>query len=334
MRIATITARALILLAISMLAQTGANADADNCQSSPLHHAVPVSGEVSGARQFASELGFGWTFQLAAAPHGWVINVLDESGYNLALATLPVHGDTNPRFLYGWHFRNASHTGPNVGDVNAPQRERRFTLNDPRGGAFRETGLGWLDIVDFGLADLEPGHRARMVYLRFNACVVAPKTDEERARELDALSPVYIDEEMELIRTCGLDLAYRPEAWVMPRLLNGDFDADGAHDFAVPIVREADGQHGIAICRAGTWSTIHGIDDAPPGSDLVPGYFNQVEAWSLGPRDALPPYVGDPGLPSGAGDALTFERIEKSAYSLYWDGTAFRSHHHYTLVEP
>ena len=132
MSIATIAARARILLAIGMLALTGANADADNCQSGPMHHAVPVSGEVSGARQFASDLGFGWIFQLAPAPHGGDIKVLDESGYNLALATVPVHGDTNPRFLYGWHFRNSANTGPNEGDINAPQRERRFTLNDPR----------------------------------------------------------------------------------------------------------------------------------------------------------------------------------------------------------
>lgn len=330
--IATIGVIALIAACLAGLVPS--RAAADSCTDTALHHAIPVSGEVSGNRQYAADIGFGWTFLLAPAPHGWDINVLDASGYNLALATLPLHGSTNPRFLYGWHFRNAANTGPNEGDVNAPQHERRFMLDDPRGGAFRDTGLGWLRITDFGLADLEPGEQARMVYLQFNACIIVPKTDEERARELDAASPVYIDEEMELIRTCGLDLAYRPEAWVLPRMLNGDFDADGAHDFAIPIVRDVDGQHGIAICRAGTWTSIHGIDDAPPGSDLAPDYFNQVEAWRIGPRDTVAHYVGDAGLPEGPGDALTLERIEKSAYSLYWTGAAFRSHHHYTLVEP
>ena len=33
---------------------------------------------------------------------------------------------TNHRLLEGWHFRNQANTGPNEGDVNAPQREREF----------------------------------------------------------------------------------------------------------------------------------------------------------------------------------------------------------------
>ena len=76
------------------------------------------------------------------------------------------------------------------------------------------------------------------------------------------------------------------------------------------------------------------MNDGPPGSDLTPGYFNQFEAWSVGPREDVTRYVGETGLPPGPGDVITIERIEKSAYSLYWDGAGFRSHHHYTLVEP
>ena len=326
--------RLICLLAGCLAVLLPGIAHAENCTPSETHYAAPVSGEVAGQRQYSADLGHGWTFQLSPAPHGWDINVLDETGYNLALATLPIHADTNPRLLYGWHLRNAANTGPNQGDVNAPQTERRFMLNDPRGGAFRGMGLGWLNIVDYGLADLDPGERARMVYLNFNACVLIPKTEEEQVREANLMSPVYIDEELELIRTCGLDLAYRPEAWVMPRLLGGDFDGDDAHDYAVPIVREADGQHGIAICRAGTWTSVHGVDAVPPGSDLTPGYFNQVEAWGVGPRAELTQYTGETGLSDGPGDVLTIERIEKSAYSLYWDGAGFRSHHHYTMVEP
>mgnify|MGYP003664965046 CR=1 FL=1 len=318
----------------SLAALLPATAHADDCTPTATHYAAPISGEVAGQHQYSAELGYDWTFHLVPAPHGWDIQVLDETGYNLALATLPIHGDTNPRLLYGWHFRNAANTGPNQGDVNAPQTMRRFMLNDPRGGAFRGMGLGWLNLRDYGLADLEPGQRARMVYLNFNACVMIPKTEEERIHDENLISPVYLDDELELIRTCGLDLAWRPEAWVMPRLLGGDFDADDAHDFAVPVVREADGQHAIAICRAGTWTSVFGADAIPPGSDLAPGYFNQVEAWSVGSRAALTQYTGDTGLPPGPGDVITIERIEKSAYSLYWDGTDFRSHHHYTMVEP
>ena len=309
-------------------------ARADLCTSTETHYAVPISGEVAGSRQYTADLGYGWTFQLVPAQHGWEIGVLDETGHDLALATLPIHGDTNARMLYGWHFRNAANTGPNQGDVNAPQMQRRLLLHNPRLHDLRGMGIGWLNILDYGLADLDPGQRARMVYLSFNACVQIPKTEEERIHDENLISPVYLDEELELIRTCGLDLAWRPEAWVMPRLLGGDFDADDAHDLAVPVVREADGQHAIAICRAGTWTSVIGPDEIPPGSDLTPAYFNQVEAWSVGPRAELPQYFGDTGLPAGPGDVITIERIEKSAYSLYWDGTGFRSHHHYTMVEP
>tara|TARA_R110002126_G_scaffold70458_5_gene177305 strand:- start:2816 stop:3805 length:990 start_codon:yes stop_codon:yes gene_type:complete len=326
--------RLIGLFVWSLAAALPGTAHADACTPTATHYAATVSGEVAGQHQYSADLGHDWTLHLAPAPHGWDIQVLDATGYNLALATLPVHGDTNPRLLYGWHFRNAANTGPNQGDVNAPQTMRRFMLNDPRGGAFRGMGVGWLNVRDYGLAGLEPGERARMVYLSFNACVMIPKTEEERIRDENLISPVYLDEELELIRTCGLDLAWRPEAWVMPRLLGGDFDADDAHDYAVPVIREADGQHGIAVCRAGTWTSVFGPDAIPPGSDLAPGYFNQVEAWSVGPRADLPQYFGDTGLPAGPGDVITIERIEKSAYSLYWDGAGFRSHHHYTMVEP
>ncbi len=323
-----------LLLAVCLAGLLSLPARAETCSASAEFHAVALSGEVAGPRQFATDLGNGWTFVLSPAAHGWDINVLDARGFDLALANPPLHSETNARHLHGWHFRNAANTGPNRGDINAPQRERRFLLGDASDGSIGSAGLGWLSIVDFGLADLDPGDRARMVYLHFNACIMTPKSEDERAREADAASPVYIDEEMELIRTCGLDLAYRPHAWVLPRMLNGDFDGDDAHDFAVPIVREADGQYGMAICRAGTWTSIHGMDDGPPGSDLSPGYFNQIEAWRVGPRETLTRYDGDTGLPAGPGDVITIERIEKSAYSLYWAGAGFRSHHHYTMVEP
>jgi len=322
------------LLALTLAAAIPAAARADNCAPTENFFATPIAGEVAGQHQYTEDLGHGMTFRLQPAPYGWDIGVFDEGGFNLALATPPLHGDTNPRFLYGWHFRNAANSGANEGDVNAPQLERRFTLNDSREGAVRGAGLGWLSVQDYGLADLTPGERARMVYLQFQACVLVPKTQEEQAREVDLASPVYIDEELEQVRTCGLDLTYRPEAWVMPRMLSGDFDGDGSHDFAMPVVRDTDGQHGLAICRAGAWIDVFGIDDVPSGSNLTPAYFNQVETWSVGSREDLLQYVGDMGLPAGPGDVLTIERIEKSAYSIYWEGDAFRSHLHYTMIEP
>jgi len=326
--------RIALLVAGLLVAALPAAVRAETCATTETHHAVSLSGEVAGAHQFSADLGHGWTFVLSPARAGWDIEVRDDTGYNLALATMPLHGDTNPRMLYGWHFRNLANTGPNEGDVNAPQLERRFALNDPREGAFRGAGLGWLDVQDYGLADLNPGQRARMVYLRFEACVLIPKTEEEQVQDAELASPDYLPEEIEMIRTCGLDAAWRPEAWVMPRMLGGDFDGDDALDIAVPVSRVSDGAHGFAVCRAGTWSHVFGPDGVPPGSDLTPAYFEQVEAWAASPRADVPDYYGDPGLPEGPGDVIIIERIEKSAYSIFWDGTGFRSHHHYTLIEP
>ena len=43
--------------------------------------------------------------------------------------TPPWHLVPNPRYVEGWHFRNASNTGPNDGSVNAPQETREFIFS-------------------------------------------------------------------------------------------------------------------------------------------------------------------------------------------------------------
>ena len=70
-------------------------------------------------------------FRLASISYGWLIWISDparpERNY-VTLSTPPFRG-LNPARIEGWHFRNADNTGPNEpgsGNVNAPQKKRRF----------------------------------------------------------------------------------------------------------------------------------------------------------------------------------------------------------------
>ena len=79
---------------------------------------------------FEQPLGDGLVFRLVPDTYGWTIGVIDASRPSddfVGVATPPFRG-TNHRFLEGWHFRNQANTGPNDGDVNAPQREREFAF--------------------------------------------------------------------------------------------------------------------------------------------------------------------------------------------------------------
>ncbi|MBX3493374.1 MAG: hypothetical protein KF899_10450, partial [Parvibaculum sp.] len=256
-------------------------------------------------------------------PHGWQLRLLDAGGRDLSAATPPLRGETNPRELYGWHFRSLDNSSPNLGDVNAPQRKRNFVI--ARSGDTDE-GYGWLKILDYGLADLEPGARARMVYMRFDVCLVVPKAQAEIDAAAMAADPKFAPEEEERMRACGLSPAYRLEAWLLPRWLEGDFDGDDAVDAVAPVVRSADGGRAIALCRGGTRLSLFGDGEF---AGLPAGYFDMVEAWRAGPMSAIPLYAGELPRPPLAGDVLTLERVEKSAYSLYWHDGAVRAHRHY-----
>ena len=293
------------------------------CETDGRQDAQRFGGEVAGAHHFGFETAQGWNFMLEPRPHGWKLRLLDAGGRDLSAATPPLRGETNPRDIYGWHFRSLDNSGPNLGDVNAPQRERNFVI--ARSGDADE-GYGWLKILDYGLADLEPGARARMVYLRFDVCLVVPKTQAGIDAAASAVDPNFAPEEKERMRACGLPPAYRLEAWLLPRWLEGDFDGDEAIDAVAPVVRSGDGGRALALCRAGTRFSLFEEGDI---TGLPAGYFDVVEAWRVGPMSAIPLYAGEMSRPTLAGDVLTLERIEKSAYSLYWHDGAAHAHRHY-----
>jgi hypothetical protein len=65
----------------------------------------------------------GWSIHLFAAD-----TLEDFAG----IATPPYHG-VNATQIEAWHFRNADNSGPNLGDVNAPQERRIFSfVTNPR----------------------------------------------------------------------------------------------------------------------------------------------------------------------------------------------------------
>jgi hypothetical protein len=147
------------------------------------------AGEICAGELFERPFGPGYRFVLDPIEKGWRIAVrLEGRDEILSRLTPPWHFVPNPCFLEGWHFRNAGNNGPNDGTVNAPGKERGFIFSPEVGltiagpesvvipteeemlriAAF---GSGELRILDYGLADLEPGEQARMVWLRFEVCV-------------------------------------------------------------------------------------------------------------------------------------------------------------------
>lgn len=321
----------ILTAALAVLCCSGmAYAGPPPCDATAARHAVALSGEVAGARNFGIAVGPGWTFLLEPDRYGWNLRLRAADGVDLSQVTPPFHG-TNARQLFGWHFRNRDNTASNSGEINAPQRLRLFTFSPeiegtggfkpPRGnaGEVQANGRGWIYVHDFGLADLEPGQRARMVYLRFGACLTWPKSQEEIAAAADAASPRYLDEEIEIFASCGLQAPYRLRAYLLPRLQAGDFDGDGALDSAAPVVRERDQKHGLAVCRSGSRLELIGFDR--PIDGLEPGYFERAETWRVQPGSD----PTDTPHRRYARDVITIERVEKSSYTIYWHDDRFRA---------
>ncbi len=303
-----------------------------------------LSREVAGNRDFNEYLeGPEWTFQLKRAAFGWEIRLLDKEQLDLTQMTPPLRGAPNPREVYGWHFRNADNTGPNKGDVNAPQGLRLFGFDpalsgtggyrpNEAGGVDPENqpGRGALTIEDMGLADLEPGQKARMNYLKFNVCMSWPKTDKEKQKEAAETAKMtelrkVTPELMEMMGGCGLDYAaYQITPFLTPVELGGDFDADDAHDQAVPIVRKADGKRGLFLCRALTYGNVVGMTGRM-GAHLMPDYFDNVDWWSLHTGPASQGAGGTPP-PALKGDAIVIGKEGASSVLIYWTGAEYSSY--------
>lgn len=146
----------------------------------------------------------GLLFRLAPDAYGWTIGVITTGRPDedfAGIATPPYHG-VNARYLEGWHFRNLANTGPNAGDVNAPQHQRDFAfvlsasdyerasraLEALLWGAPPETerqqlmetlervsrGRGRLRVTGSSLGNLQPGVQAWFEWLAFDVELCRP----------------------------------------------------------------------------------------------------------------------------------------------------------------
>jgi hypothetical protein len=164
-------------------------------------------GEITRGQKFEQKVFRNLLFRLAPSPQGWAIQVVDpghaDRDYS-GIATPPFRG-TNALNIEGWHFRNADNSGPNDGEVNAPQHERefRFYLDEaayaagaaclekllwPAGRSKEEVesagktcrelwsraGEGRLTIREMKLGNLEPGGQAWIEWMRFEVELRAP----------------------------------------------------------------------------------------------------------------------------------------------------------------
>ncbi|MEZ4280824.1 MAG: hypothetical protein R3F21_14590 [Myxococcota bacterium] len=308
---------------------------------------------------YSIELPHGWRFALLPGEWGWSLRVFDrveEAGrIDLSAGTPPLHGPANAREIEGWHFRNAANSGPNEGDVNAPQALRLFEFSTDRIGTDDAPtappgpgdGRGWLRLLDYALTPPAPGERAGLTAMRFQACLTWPHpTPEveaawEARREasrlaIDALSPTYRPEELEEIGACGLDLAAHPlDPRIRPRRLVLDLDGDEVADSIYPIRRAADDVPMLALCRSGTRLDRLGPEHPLLADPDLAHLVRALEAWRVVPGDHGPVgLVGEAPWPKVDGDVVLLERIEKQVGILYWKDGALQARSLHRFVEP
>lgn len=169
-----------------ILAVVAAGASLRQAWAAPETGRTVFSGEIRRGETFSRPLPGGLAFHLVPESQnlGWQIVVSPASGpeENFARYTPPFHFVPNPRFIEGWHFRNADNTGPNaVGEknVNAPQKIRDFIFSPDVGHGIdwpltqddveriARDGRGALEITGLELGNLIPGERAWIESMRF-----------------------------------------------------------------------------------------------------------------------------------------------------------------------
>ena len=158
------------------------------CVAPEGYASLTVAGRLQAGSTFRSGFGDDFTFVLAPNEYGWLVRVEQrDRDEDLARLTPPWHFVPNPRSVEGWHFRNASNTGPNDGSVNAPQERREFVFSPEVGRSLdydgsatpasaveeaRSFGRGELTLTDFRLTPFAEGERASFESISFELCLV------------------------------------------------------------------------------------------------------------------------------------------------------------------
>ncbi len=149
---------------------------ASSCKAGP----YTFSGVIKKGETFSRPFG-GFVFTLEPMQYGWTIDIAQGQHHHPANLTPPRHFVPNPIDIEGWHFRNEANTGPNTGDVNAPDEHREFFFSPKFGTcmpipenatqaefeAATRDGTGVLEITDLTLGNLKPGEKADIQEMKF-----------------------------------------------------------------------------------------------------------------------------------------------------------------------
>ena len=157
----------------------------DRCENCPEHtyargRTAMFEDSVRAGQPYRHDLWNGLRFVLEPLDLGWRVAILDSTrpGEDLAAITPPYHFVPNPRDIEGWHFRNQANTGPNPGDVNAPQEIREFIFSPEVGRSIRSPAAGSAEVTE---EDVERARRHGRGTLEIERLDLTPPQKGERA---------------------------------------------------------------------------------------------------------------------------------------------------------
>jgi len=276
--------------ALHCVAHASPGLAAPACAPAPGSQSVPFQGQVQAGQRLELPTG---AYKLIVEPNefGWRIRVATTDGATLPVVAPPTGTPQPQPGLLGFLYRNHDNTGPSpLAQAGTPISMRLWfgaratdpsvnpELIVPAHPNPLHQGEVAFELLDYGLADLEPGQRARMVYALFEGCLSWPAADETGG----GVGLEFLPEEIETFGRCGLDLErYTLSALFPPRVLSVDIDGDGAHDHIAAVTRGE--RRGLAICRAGTYLTLLGFGAVGPDLGFEPGFLPALEAWRVVP---------------------------------------------------
>lgn len=295
-----------------------------------------ITGAVRHPDRYLHEFGT-HAFVLMPFEFGWKIGMLDGDGLEIPVFAEPRHPvETNPLSVAGWHFRNSENTGPNTGDVNAPQHERRFTFgtmatdlanagsSSPNTASRVLGGLGILTIDDLALTPPDVGQRAGLTGLSFTVCLIWQSGGDRLAPIAEPNSEIASEAAVATMKGCGLDTSQftisdrmrnRRDA-TQSTHLNPDMDGDSIPDLVVTVSRRTDRAPGLAVCLVRTETLLLAGYRGRIGRHLDPAFLGRADGWGIqtGPVSRSPE-EGEP--PNLIGDAVRLSKEESSSVVLY-----------------
>jgi hypothetical protein len=151
-------------------------------------------GRVNKGEEYQHQFSDDYIFILSPLKSGmgWEIVIQEKNAlneYNLARLTPPLHLTLNPRYIEGWHFRNADNSDQNDGSVNAPQEVREFIFSSKVGKSIaldhwptledieiiEKDGKGELIITKMELGNFKKGEKAYIESMSFQVSIQLKK---------------------------------------------------------------------------------------------------------------------------------------------------------------